>query len=272
MRRSVRKLKAHLAREREALRAGGHRHAQFPARRLPRLPRRMHRQRPARRNAARPHGAHDAHRHALSVVARCDQSCDEHVRDRRRARSRRPTARRTLMADAHRQRRGRLSAARRCPMRSRNCATRCADRQGRRRAGDPITPRSRATRAAARRSPASTAPRPPARASLNVLVSSHGEAMQRLVRLLAASLLLVATAGACAQTALDDVMAKKVIVIAIPTDFPPYGFVGTDLVPQGPRHRHGQLHRRQARREGRARAGDQRQPHRLSANARRRTS
>ena len=36
-----------------------------------------------------------------------------------------------------------------------------------------------------------------------------------------------------AQTALDDVMAKKVITIAIPTDFPPYGFVGTDLKPQG---------------------------------------
>ncbi len=28
-------------------------------------------------------------------------------------------------------------------------------------------------------------------------------------------------------------MAKKTIVIAIPTDFPPYGFVGTDLKPQG---------------------------------------
>ena len=36
-----------------------------------------------------------------------------------------------------------------------------------------------------------------------------------------------------AQAALDEVMAKKVINIAIPTDFPPYGFVGTDLKPQG---------------------------------------
>lgn len=36
-----------------------------------------------------------------------------------------------------------------------------------------------------------------------------------------------------AQEALDDVMAKKQILIAIPTDFPPYGFVGTDLKPQG---------------------------------------
>ena len=48
---------------------------------------------------------------------------------------------------------------------------------------------------------------------------------------LAASLL--ASAGAHAQSALDGVMAKKSITIAIPTDFPPYGFVGTDMAPQG---------------------------------------
>jgi len=46
-----------------------------------------------------------------------------------------------------------------------------------------------------------------------------------------AAVLLAASAGA--QTALDDVLAKKTITIAIPTDFPPYGFVGTDLQPQG---------------------------------------
>lgn len=44
---------------------------------------------------------------------------------------------------------------------------------------------------------------------------------------------LLATAGAHAQNALDDVMKAKKITIAIPTDFPPYGFVGTDLKPQG---------------------------------------
>ena len=49
---------------------------------------------------------------------------------------------------------------------------------------------------------------------------------------LAAAALLAAT-GAQAQTALDDVMKAKKITIAIPTDFPPYGFVGTDLKPQG---------------------------------------
>jgi polar amino acid transport system substrate-binding protein len=43
----------------------------------------------------------------------------------------------------------------------------------------------------------------------------------------------VATPPARAQTALDDVMAKKLILIAVPTDAAPYGFVGTDLQPQG---------------------------------------
>ena len=49
----------------------------------------------------------------------------------------------------------------------------------------------------------------------------------------AAALTFAASLPAVAQTALDDVMAKKSITIAIPTDFPPYGFVGTDLKPQG---------------------------------------
>ena len=40
-------------------------------------------------------------------------------------------------------------------------------------------------------------------------------------------------AAAHAQTALDDVMAKKLLVVAIPTDSAPYGYVGTDLAPQG---------------------------------------
>ena len=44
---------------------------------------------------------------------------------------------------------------------------------------------------------------------------------------------LLSAGAAQAQTALDDVMKAKEIKIAIPTDFPPYGFVGTDLKPQG---------------------------------------
>jgi polar amino acid transport system substrate-binding protein len=52
-------------------------------------------------------------------------------------------------------------------------------------------------------------------------------------RLLVLAAALAAAAPAFAQTALDDLLAKKTITIAIPTDFPPYGFVGTDLKPQG---------------------------------------
>lgn len=53
-------------------------------------------------------------------------------------------------------------------------------------------------------------------------------------RLFALGLLaLAATTGAQAQDALDAVQKNKKITIAIPTDFPPYGFVGTDLKPQG---------------------------------------
>ncbi|MEO5795873.1 MAG: transporter substrate-binding domain-containing protein [Rhodoferax sp.] len=48
-----------------------------------------------------------------------------------------------------------------------------------------------------------------------------------------AAIALFASLGAHAQTALDDVLKAKKITIAIPTDFPPYGFVGTDLKPQG---------------------------------------
>ena len=44
---------------------------------------------------------------------------------------------------------------------------------------------------------------------------------------------LLASGALQAQTALDDVMKAKEIKIAIPTDFPPYGSVGTDLKPQG---------------------------------------
>ena len=52
----------------------------------------------------------------------------------------------------------------------------------------------------------------------------------------ASTLAVLAATGAGtahAQSALDDVMKAKEIKIGIPTDFPPYGFVGTDLKPQG---------------------------------------
>jgi polar amino acid transport system substrate-binding protein len=48
---------------------------------------------------------------------------------------------------------------------------------------------------------------------------------------LAASALFVASA--LAQNALDEIIAKKLITVAIPTDSAPYGYVGTDMQPQG---------------------------------------
>ena len=53
----------------------------------------------------------------------------------------------------------------------------------------------------------------------------------RLTLVLAAAGLLAG--AAYAQNALDDVMKAKAIKIAVPTDYPPYGFVGIDLQPQG---------------------------------------
>jgi len=56
---------------------------------------------------------------------------------------------------------------------------------------------------------------------------------RRLLIATAALTALSALGTAQAQTALDDVMKAKTIKIGVPTDFPPYGFVGTDLQPQG---------------------------------------
>jgi polar amino acid transport system substrate-binding protein len=50
---------------------------------------------------------------------------------------------------------------------------------------------------------------------------------------LVALAVMAGAAPAMAQSALDEIMKKKLIRVAIPTDFPPYGFVGTDLKPQG---------------------------------------
>ena len=59
---------------------------------------------------------------------------------------------------------------------------------------------------------------------------------KKLLPICASAMVLFAMTSAptaSAQTALDDVMKSKQIKIGIPTDFPPYGFVGTDLNPQG---------------------------------------
>lgn len=57
---------------------------------------------------------------------------------------------------------------------------------------------------------------------------------KRLVLSAAVAASLLTLAGVSqAQTALDNIQKTKLIKIAIPTDFPPYGFVGIDLKPQG---------------------------------------
>ena len=61
----------------------------------------------------------------------------------------------------------------------------------------------------------------------------HWTKRQFTLSLASAALVLGGTVTAHAQTALDDVLKAKEIKIAIPTDYPPYGFVGTDLKPQG---------------------------------------
>jgi polar amino acid transport system substrate-binding protein len=53
------------------------------------------------------------------------------------------------------------------------------------------------------------------------------------LRLAAALALALAPAVAAAQAALDEILARRSISIAIPTDFPPYGFLGADMKPQG---------------------------------------
>ncbi len=45
--------------------------------------------------------------------------------------------------------------------------------------------------------------------------------------------IFLAASPAFAQGALDDIMAHKLLKVAIPTDSAPYGFVGTDMQPQG---------------------------------------
>jgi polar amino acid transport system substrate-binding protein len=60
------------------------------------------------------------------------------------------------------------------------------------------------------------------------------KSIQKLASFAALATSVIAFTGAAlAQSALDDVMKAKEIKIGIPTDFPPYGFVGTDLKPQG---------------------------------------
>ncbi len=54
-----------------------------------------------------------------------------------------------------------------------------------------------------------------------------------LIALATATGLLSFSVSGWTQSAMDTIQKTKLIKIAIPTDFPPYGFVGVDLRPQG---------------------------------------
>lgn len=56
---------------------------------------------------------------------------------------------------------------------------------------------------------------------------------RRALALSVAAAAIAFAAPAQAQSALDRIKSTKQIRIAVPTDFPPYGFVGPDLAPQG---------------------------------------
>ncbi len=43
----------------------------------------------------------------------------------------------------------------------------------------------------------------------------------------------IANASSARAEALDDILAAKVIKIAVPTDYPPFGAIGSDMQPQG---------------------------------------
>jgi polar amino acid transport system substrate-binding protein len=75
--------------------------------------------------------------------------------------------------------------------------------------------------------------------TMTLSLSSRRRALMRTrIALSAMSMILmtgslISPTSAQAQSALDDIVAQKKITIAIPTDYPPYGFVGADLKPQG---------------------------------------
>ncbi|POR41126.1 transporter substrate-binding domain-containing protein [Methylobacterium sp. V23] len=56
---------------------------------------------------------------------------------------------------------------------------------------------------------------------------------RRLLVALGLGAALLSAAGAQAQDALAEITRTKVVKIGIPTDYPPYGFVGLDLQPMG---------------------------------------
>ncbi|MEH3085966.1 MAG: transporter substrate-binding domain-containing protein [Xylophilus ampelinus] len=71
---------------------------------------------------------------------------------------------------------------------------------------------------------------------MNPISSASRPASAGKRRFAAALVAIAATAAAgsaFAQDALDQIAKSRQVKIGVPTDFPPYGFVGTDLQPQG---------------------------------------
>jgi hypothetical protein len=72
----------------------------------------------------------------------------------------------------------------------------------------------------------------PPLARLDAMPKASRRPLLRILALAAAALAGLATLPVRADV-LDDVLQKKVLAVAVPTDSAPYGFVGTDLQPQG---------------------------------------
>ena len=99
--------------------------------------------------------------------------------------------------------------------------------------------------------------------------ASVGRVQVIINRAVRAGLLGIALIGSCVAAradALDDIMKAKVIKVAVPQDFAPFGSAGPDLKPVGYDIDMANLIAQGARREGRDHPGHQRQPHSLSAD------
>lgn len=54
-----------------------------------------------------------------------------------------------------------------------------------------------------------------------------------LLSLIAVSIAAISCGNAMAEDALSTILSRKVLRVAVPTDYPPYGSVGSDMVPRG---------------------------------------
>src|SRR5262245_6115774 len=81
------------------------------------------------------------------------------------------------------------------------------------------------------RTPAHSLSTPPS--TKEIAMSSLASLSKRVFSLGLVALAFLGAGAAQAQNALDGILKTKTVKIAIPTDYPPYGFVGADMAPQG---------------------------------------